>query len=71
MLPSPEHVNFEDSLSVTRVEDVNGIINILVVLNTYYLYLNIDDPDDTILQKSDNVIFFILCIRVSLKMVIY
>jgi hypothetical protein len=58
MLPSPEHVNFEDSLSVTRVEDVNGIINILVVLNTYYLYLNIDDPDDTILQKSENVIFF-------------
>ena len=50
---------------------INDIINILVVL-TAYLYLNIDyPPDDTILQKSDNVIFFILCIRVSLKMVIY
>jgi hypothetical protein len=57
MLPSPEHVNFEESLSVTRVDDFNDIINILVVLNTYYLYLNIYYPDDTILQKSENVIF--------------
>jgi hypothetical protein len=57
MLPSPEHVNFEESLSVTRVDDFNDIINILVVLNTYYLYLNIYYPDDPILQKSENVIF--------------